>query len=248
MQKVRTIVKNHYLFQWLSWRNENAAVRLILDLVSKYNPSKFKGFKPEIILLKNIPRENKLRIFTDYKIKQKATLETIKKWPKIKIADFFNDIDDFLEKMELGSEWRLTIMTVVLECYFFPPFYNFNIIKKKTKKSLILELSGYTTLDDIKDAWKDIQQHQKELWPNYRKWNFTKKSMAHLNLFVKDMLMKGSPNKINDDDTGTKKEDRLTDIDKVGRLYDDWGKLVPREVDEKRVANLRQVRRRFKHK
>jgi len=249
MQKVQTIIKNHYLFQWLTWKNQNAAVVLISDLVRKYNPSKFKGFKLEYPLLENIPRKRKLKIFIDYKIRQKAALLTVKKWPKGKINNFLKDIDNFLEKMELGQEWRMAITTVVLECYFFPPFYNFNIKKKKTpKKSLILELSAYTSLDDIKDVWKDIQLEQKELWPNYQKWNFTKKSMTHLNLFVKDMLMNGNLNKINDADTGTKKEDRLTDIDRVGRLYDDWGKLVPREVDEKRVANLRQVRRRFKHK
>lgn len=237
-----TILKNEYLFEWLLHTNKNKAADLFFELVENYNPSKSEKYKMNFPLRNSIIRKRK-PVMPKYKEKQMKVLQTIKQWPAEKATAFLGEVDKFLETVELGSEWWITIATAVLEGYFVPPVYNFSLkSKEEPKKILSLELAPYTSLDDIKDAWTYIQRRQRELWPNYKKRSFTKKSIPNLKLFSEDRLLKV---------VGTNgfdgKYSKVTDLDIIGRIYpDDDNSLATKAADKKKAANLRQVRHRHK--
>ena len=142
-------------------------------------------------------------------------------------------------------------MDLVISAWFFPPYRNLDISSAKRlfgQKKVSLILNPDTSLKDIEDAWPEIKKEQEKLWPNYKKINLTKKSYSNLNIAIEDKLktLFGNKKRRDSGDSGSHKY-TLTDAERAGIFWPDE-KDISREADEKRAANLRQIRKRFKEK
>lgn len=161
-----------------------------------------------------------------------------------KLLKFYDDINLFIKKHKLGEEWFLTMADYIISSWICPPFHNLDI--RNHKKRIVLELNPDTSLDDIKSVWGEIKKQQKELWPSFRKINFTKKSFKNLSIVVLDMERKN--NKDNKKvDLVEDKEYKISDLDIASEIWND-AEDITKEADEKRVSKLRQARKRFRDK
>lgn len=160
-----------------------------------------------------------------------------------KSYNFYDDVDSFLKKHNLGKEWHNTIVDYIVSLWIHPPQQNMNI--EECDNRVVLTLNPDTSLDDIKAVWSTISERQKALCPNYKKINFSKKMFNNLFLVVNDIEQKIISGGVEIDTNENNEEYKIRDIDLVEKIYED-------EVSEKdavkRVAKLRQARRRSGHK
>ncbi|MBI2057939.1 MAG: hypothetical protein HYT63_03070 [Candidatus Yanofskybacteria bacterium] len=111
-------------------------------------------------------------------------LKVIDGWSqRYRDALFFDYIDKFLLKHNLGKEWDLAITTYLITGFICPPIFNLQIEEAEDefkKKRVVLLLNPDTTIEDIKNQWDVISKRQKELWPDFKKASLRKTSFRNL--------------------------------------------------------------------
>lgn len=160
-----------------------------------------------------------------------------------KFHDFYDDVDSFLKKHNLGKEWHNTIVDYIVSLWIYPPQQNMNI--EECDNRVVLTLNPDTSLDDIKAVWPTISEKQKALWPNYKKINFSKKMFNNLFIVSNDIEQKIISGGVEIDTSENIEEYKIHDIDLVEKI---WKDEVSKKDAVKRVAKLRQARRRLRHK
>ncbi len=163
-----------------------------------------------------------------------------------------NDIDEFLDKNDLGQEWFNTITDFIISWWFSPPIYNLYIKAEKNKKEkrrLVLTLNPDTSVDDIAEAWFWIKKQQKKLWPNFKRQNFSKASMNNLSIALKDIEIRATKGIVYDTrgEDGKIQDDSAIDLDRVGQIWES-ATNDDEARDRKRVNELRTIRKRFREK
>ena len=82
----------------------------------------------------------------------------------------------------LGPEWCNAFLTTAVTGVPIVPDQRFltKASGKKGRQTVVITLSPETSIDEIREAWPEIKKQQKELWPNFEKVNFNKKSYLRL--------------------------------------------------------------------
>ncbi len=242
--QLKNLIENGYLFKSRLFSKKTDFVVGFTDLLKKW-PSPYRkkelGWFWQYKDYKDV--NTKRSIATSQRIKFLKSLKEKNKFEK-----FCDDIYDFLKKYDLSFEWSDSIIDLIVSAWFFPPFRNFDILCRgaKNKKRVGLILNPDTSLEDIKDAWPEIKNKQKESWPNFKKTNVTKKSFKNLDKGIKDIESKLFGTKEVEDESDHRKY-KLKDLDLAGLFWSDE-ENISKEADKKRMANLRQIRKRFKEK
>ena len=174
----------------------------------------------------------------------KQRVKFIESLSESKASDFYNDIQGFLKKHDLGEEWLLTMMDYIISGWVRPPMENLSIEEKG--KRVVLVLNPDTSLEDLKDIWPKIKEEQMRLWPNYKKTNYSKKMFGNLFRTLHDRDKKAMERGIRLD-LAENKEYKMRDKDLVGELWE-ADEDISEETDRRRTANLRQMRKRFRDK
>jgi hypothetical protein len=209
------------------------------ELLDKYNPHEFKDSIVRFPLDSNADNgtgtAEGLDAILTYQARFQASLETVRKISKKDRVALFYDLIDLLKISEFGYEWIPTLITLIIDRWFFPPRYNLHIRSDERimgKGRVVLELNPDTSIEDVEAAWPAIEKKQKELWPNHKKTNLHKKAIENLSLWEKRMLMSL-------DNPG------LSDMEAVVSL---WGEDTdaPVKTDKARRARLRQIKHRSK--
>lgn len=235
---IKTALKNQYIFELTFWTKKEA-LGLLVRLCELYNPNGLAGSNMQAPLKSPDKKEFK-DAFRDYRRKFQQSLKIIQGWKPQKRTTFLKEIDSLLEMTSLGKEWRLSLITAILQSWFFPPIYNLNI--EETQKRVLLELNPDTSVDDIKAAWEEIARRKKQLWPNFKKMNLTKKTFLNFSVAVRDFIERVNPEtKLDAVTRQPLKKD--TDITRVGTLWPNE-EDISEETDIRRVQRLRQIRHR----
>jgi len=173
----------------------------------------------------------------------RKALLSVKKWPSKKGFEFLDEINRLLENSELGHEWQIPFIVLILQGWLFPPTRNMDMKRtgKENKGRVQLTINPDTSIEDIKGAWADVKRYQVKLWPKFQKTNFTKKSFKNIGIFWKDMetrFLDNTGRDLSTWETYTKK-----DMDIVSVAWPNE-EDISIEADRKRRANLRQIRHR----
>lgn len=80
-------------------------------------------------------------------------------------------IGHWMEKLDLGKEWKDTFVTYVTTGVLCPPIHNFYMEEKE--KRITITLNPDTSIRDIKAVWGDIAKKMEDIWPNFKKMNFS---------------------------------------------------------------------------
>ena len=114
-------------------------------------------------------------------------------------TEFYKDIVELCYKLNLGQEWYDYIKWMLVCDFFSYPFYNLSIDTNKNdieyhknKGKVILTLNPDTSIEDIKALWPEIKKKQKELWPNFRKENYSPKIKEKSNIIIRDIIERGN--------------------------------------------------------
>ncbi|MDP2655984.1 MAG: hypothetical protein Q8P11_00235 [bacterium] len=238
MKKEQVVIENFYRFSHLLaiLEGKDCTNDAFLYLIHKYYPQDTESYKLHFCSLASILKREKPND-EEYKNKEKSAIVMMRKWPATKMIKFDKDIENFLEKMGFGTEWRMPIITAVLTGFFYPPSQNYYLeTRKRKRKKLSLEINQYTSKNDIEDAWQEIELTQKELWPSFDKRNFTKKSLGDLLFFAKANAIKKNLIEKNTDETP------INDFDVVLYLFPE----ADPETDKKYVNWVRKNRYKYK--
>jgi len=220
--------KNQYLFEKRIWSDLDFVTK-VRQYMLKYNPHSFPNLAFNSPLMDGTNDEHR-EAFSTRMEKFRVSQETARALPQDLRSEFFHDVLGLAQGSGLGNEWLSTLVSLIIDHWFFPPIHNLNIKPDEGKKRVVLELNPDTSIDDIMVAWEEIQHYQKKLYPGFKKVNFTKKSFKHLNIHKKSLVAK------------TKKN---SDMYIVADIWADAEDNKP-ETDKKRRSNLRQIRHRMK--
>lgn len=243
--QLKNLVKNDYLFKSRLFNKKTDFVVGLTELLERW-PSPYRknelGWFWQYKDYKDVNKKRSIAVSQRIKF-----LKSLKE--KGKFEKFCDDIYDFLKKYSLSLEWSDPIIDLVVSAWFFPPFRNLDISSARRvigQKKIFLILNPDTSLKDVENAWPEIKNKQKELWPNFKKTNITKKSFKNLDIAIEDIEKRlfGTEEEETYDDSGYHKY-RLTDLDLAGLFWENE-KDDSEEADKKRAANLRQIRKRFK--
>ena len=198
-----------------------------------------------------------IRIETNYKPLQKMRKmkneavselgESKKKLSTQKKSELENDIKSFLRKFKLGMEWAPTLNLLLITGFYSPPGMNFAMSiddGPTNEKRIRLELNPDTSIDDIKMHWSPIRKFQKEIYPNFRKFNLTEKKFKNMGIATKDLEIRSQKESASFDEVEYKVY-RSNDLDWAGILWPDE-EDISTKADVKRRNNLRQIRRRWR--
>ena len=244
--KRRTLFKNGFLFKECFFTDNEFAASFKL-MIDKWNPS-YKNqerivFCWEYRDYKEVRKRNKIAY--DRRVK------FINSLVDGKVSEFRNDILAFLGKFNFGKEWLNTIADFILSMWLYPPMFNLHTDENngaKGKKRVLLELNPDTSIDDIKEAWREISQQQKELYPSFKKRYVTSKSFENLNIAIKDKKDRViGTRKVFDPALVQWQEYKTKDTDIAGGIWSDE-EDISENADRRRAANLRKIRQRFKEK
>ncbi len=240
---MKNLIKNWYIFLKLLRSNQ----WFLLDLRSlllKWNP--------EYRAKKSLGHFARYQKYADLKKKNaeayKIRMLFIEKLSEEKrVVEFMGDIENFLQRFDLGKEWVNSIADFIICGWFHPPTFNLYISEddqSKNKQRVVLTLNPDTSLKDVKEAWRTIKAAQKKLHPLFKKTNLTKKSFTNLDIAwedVKTRFLKDA-NEFNEVESI---EYRRRDIDIVGQIWNSEEDMSTK-ADQRRKANLRKIRQRFK--
>ncbi len=225
----RHLYKTYYKNQFLLFRKTLSDVSFVLALNKLSKKWHRKAF--------HIKTPPSLSAFLHY-IQYDQILKKMTQEKKDFTEDYLTDIRKLLLAYDLGDEWVKTIYFVMGVGELVPPQLNFNLITKgdnKQKMRVVLELNPDTSLEDIEAAWPQIKKEQRELWPNFKHFNLTRKTKEHLELYLQDTKEKSSESEV----------ESATDLDIVSRIWkDDELTISSAKLDKKRRAKLRQNRHR----
>lgn len=241
----KNVLKSQYLFEQRYWTKEKC-VESLGHLFERYNPNGLEGLDIKAPLRSSNEQEA-VDSFQESRKRFAQSLQTINEWDTPKRNIFLNEIDKLLDVWDLGKEWRLPMITIVLQSWFFPPLHNLSI--ERVGKRISLELNSDTSVDDIKAAWEEIDRKKVKLWPDFpKRKNLTKKSFGYLSIAVRDRIEHVLPEEKWDLErvvsTETSKPlSRDRDIERVGEYWPNE-EDISKEADKKRAQNLRKIRER----
>lgn len=167
---LRVREKNRLLF-YRKLRSDKMFFARLQILLEDYG-----GVKDDVLLWSFI---NPIEIYKPDSFRNQAILigkavKTISKWEHHKKnLRFFDDVESFLKKFNLGFEWKIPLIALILEHRICLPFHNFSIGTNNDKR-VVLTLNPDTSLDDLKYEFDYIKKRQKELQPNFKPINLTK--------------------------------------------------------------------------
>lgn len=176
---LETLTKNWYLF-WYKAMSNGGFVR---DLERIANMDRLATVRedlpflnPEISLIKwySIYPESYEKILDiSKKIRTKMTLGHILEMNEV--------IDAWMDKLDLGPEWKDSLITLITTGILCPPIYTFSVDtipakenKKSDLKLVTITLSPETSIDELRIAWRlSIKKLKEDAWPNFKKVNLT---------------------------------------------------------------------------
>lgn len=174
-----TLTKNYYLFWYKVKDNEGFFSDLkrvanidILATVREYLP--FLNLEISMIEAYAYYPESYEKIMD---IKSKIMLKmTINH-----VVEMYEVIDTWMDKLDLGPEWKDSLVTLITTGILCPPRYSFTIHTvpaKQTKKSnlklVTITLSPETSIDELRIAWRlHIKKMKEDGWPKFKKINLT---------------------------------------------------------------------------
>ena len=211
----------------------------LAELAKKYRPKELSTHNVTMALHGTDSEINEA--FDTYRQRFRRSLNDLMALPIDKAKECTVDIFWFLYQFDLGKEWFNSTLTLILKNWFFPA--DFNLFVTKTDKEIesqrvVLELNPDTSLEDIEFAWKYIQGKQKELWPGFKRTNYSKKTAENLNIALADLRLRTVNGK------------KINDLDMVAKIWptaeDDSTIFESLKDDQKKKNNLRQIRRRYK--
>lgn len=108
---------------------------------------------------------------------------------KSDFLDFLGEIELLIQKFNLANNWKsfFTIYFLTLIKVFPNESFYVDVEKAKYDKRLIIELTPYTTLEDIRINYPKIEALKKKLWPNIKNRRITKKTVDNWNIYIKDI-------------------------------------------------------------
>lgn len=227
----KATLKNDLIFESILYLNKNDFRVKLFELINEY------GRKKEPPGTLNFPlRQNNEQCFKEYLDKCTKNYEEIAYWDPKDRFRFIQSIDDLLASVDLGSEWRSTMLTAICDQWVVPPAQNFSIAKKGKdgKQRIVLELSPSTSLLDIKNAWSLIKHLQKEVWPSYKKKNLSLKVGELREIALADLRKRT-----------TSVDGLCSDATVVADIWENADN-ISRAADKKRKNRLRQIRKRFR--
>lgn len=121
-----------------------------------------------------------------------------------------NHIEKTLRLYNLGKEWGETLITLISTGFLCPPVFNLFIDNEKGKLSeeiknndqvykylrygtrTVITLNPGTSIEDVKDAWQEIQKEKKLSWPKYKDFNLRKDSNKKLKKSLEMLIAKNN--------------------------------------------------------
>ncbi len=236
---IKILLKNGYLFLTNFWSFKRGLTTDLMKLMDKWpSPHREEPFECawEYKFYKDVKRK-KLAVYS-----QRIKFINLLKEKK-KSQEFYKDINNLLKKYDFGYEWFQPMIDFVVSFWLYPPSRNLDV--RECEKRVTLTLNPDTSLEDITKSWPMINKKQRELWPNFKRTNLTKKTFKNLEIAVQDIkerYVKGKIRKIHDGDDF--REYKITDRDIVTEIWDQE-EDDSSGADKKRMQNLRQIRKRI---
>lgn len=231
---IRTWIENYYKFEQRRFYNKDGFDENLLDLIEKWK-SPYRTPSGSCFRCKDSEQLNKYI--------KKAIAQRKKFFTSLeksgKFDEFQKDVFDFLSRHKLGFEWCATIIDLIVSGWLCPPQDNLYLNKQRDHSSMervSIILNPDTSLKDIRNVWKKVKILQKELWPNFKKEYFTKKSLKTLFIAKQDIIKRME-----------NAENQYNDLDLVAQIWEE-GEDIKTETDRRRKNNLRQIRHRSRKK
>lgn len=240
---IRQLYKNLHTFEKKVW-TRSSFVEGLYKCMRKYNPHSFE----DLVLsspLKDGTSSERSDAFSTYKERQRTSWRSVSSLSLELQSSFFKDVCQLARDSDLGDEWLPSLVSAIIDHWFFPPIHNLHIQADEEKKRVVLELNPDTSLDDIKLALAEIQYLQKKLNPKFKKSNFTDKSFKKLTLHKKDRLFRAKKHHLSSNEDIRIMDSRTKDADIVADIWANAEDEKP-DTDRKRISNLRQIRSRMK--
>jgi len=173
--RIRRIMKNEYIF----------IKKLVQhNLTQLFSVMSEKIFSREFVWYVDQERyKEPAKRIIDRGVILGKSLEEFSKWPDEQFENFLALINnDLLPRCGLGPEWCNAFLTTAVTGVPIVPDQSFltKASGKKGRQTVVITLSPETSIDEIREAWPEIKKQQKELWPNFEKVNFNKKSYLRL--------------------------------------------------------------------
>jgi hypothetical protein len=176
----KTAIKNEYFFHKVALRKPRAFLS-VAQISKKYSPT-----KPDI----GVRKFSSLKRFLMRGEVLSVGQQILHSLPYSERVDFLKEINGIREALSWGREWEETLIAYTMTGILCPPIFNLYIEKKEVrmppsegwgKLRVSLILNPDTSLDDIENAWPEIEEAKRSLWPNFKSFNLSKNSSKHLN-------------------------------------------------------------------
>ena len=131
-----------------------------------------------------------------------------------------------------------------------PPAYNLYIgeVGSKDRKRVQLTLNPDTSIDDIKEAMTLINKKKKELWPKFKRPNYSLKSHRNFMRTLTCLELKGEEREYYEPDIEALTKYRVTDKDILADIQDIEEDATYGQKKELTQANLKKIIQRFREK
>jgi|GEM_PF-4777949 len=100
------------------------------------------------------------------------------------VAEFMKEVNELIKEFDLGVHWAGSLfLHLITGNRIILPDFTFQVSSlesSKKEKVITVELSPYTTLEDIKDSWATFEKVKKLVWPKIRPKKITKKTVDNL--------------------------------------------------------------------
>jgi hypothetical protein len=157
---------------------------------------------------------------------------------EVRHRDFLKAITGILNLEGLGLEWINSIINLVVSDSLTVPIYNLAIMADVENQVLSLCINPDTSIQDIKNAWKRIEEAKKAAFGKVKKRYVTNKSLNHIFLYCHYYSTKYNLQKENP------RGHKITDLDVIGKMFENESDIT-KKTDKKRVNMVRQVLRRI---
>ncbi len=154
--------------------------------------------------------------------------------------EYLRDVKKFINEYNLGENWTEPLIDFFICQWMRWPTAMINLkelTECKKKNKIIIELNPHTTLNDVKDIWRDVEDYKKKIWPHIKPLRITKKAVNNLSDFLYVVMYKF----LTEEETG--KKPRYLDI--IASLYENEID-ISKKADIKRANRIKKVISRMK--
>lgn len=157
--------------------------------------------------------------------------------------EFFDWLDGFIEKYKqygINTTWKGPILRYIACGFYCPPHNKTHFFLDRDRNCVVIYLYSNNSLNDIKSDGPKIRDLQSKL-KKCKKLRLKPEFSKNFSLYLKELSLPKEEIYANEVG-GTAKPQLLTDLDKVGKLYQQEND-IPTKTEEKKRANKLKVNR-----